>query len=463
MIPASTLWKARAAAGAGGSTPYIIAYQISGYSRTFCTAPTGFTDWYSWISLGFAGQFTMTAQDLEGGCSTSDVSFTVTDYNRQLTADLQTGINLLGKTCTILVGFPGMAQADYITLMTLLVDHIDLANNNTAYKFTLHDNSLLMQQFAFQTSNNGYPTSKQNPVTVQGSPMAILETAVEDSGLPSANLNTTAIDNLNTNVYFGLNFQFNLTYPPRAKDFMEQELLKPLGAYWYWNYLGQLTPYSMLPYEEPASEMTLDGSNIDLATPPVPLRAKEYKSVVIYKMDADSNGQNFQTVIVGEYAPAVNLYGITQSSQIISRGVQSSLGGARIAHLTMQNIFRRYGLKPFTLRIRCFLPAFLLELSDHVTVTHPKIPNGMWPSKFRMPGTMGITGTMWEVIGKTVDFNDGTVELTLLDTSWLVEYGLWLFAPNTEPTYTSAINSKYMFVCGSGNKYSNGDTARLLY
>jgi hypothetical protein len=462
MIPASNIWKARAAAGAGGS-PLIVLFTIQGYARIFSTQPINQPNIFPWISQGNAGKLSMSVSDLEGSASTSDVSITVLDFNRLITQDLQNGVNLLGKVCTIQVGFPGMPQSQFITLMTLIVDHIDLANQNTSYKITLRDNSLLMQQFAFTVADDGFPTGNNHPATVYGSPMNILQEAVTQSGLPTANINAAAIANLNTNVYFGLNQKFTVTYPPRAKEFIESEILKPLGAYWFWNYLGQLTPFSMLPYALPSPVLTLDDTNISFSTPPVPQRSQDYTSVVIYKMDGDSNGQNYQLDIVSEYAPAVNLYGISQSRIIQSRGVRSAIGGARIAHLTIQNIFRRYGLKPMTLSVRCFYPAMLVELGDKVMLNHKQIPNGLFLPQFRNPGPMGVNGSLWEVVGKAVDFDEGTTELKLLDCSWQIAYPPYQIAPDGEGTYVPNKASNFIFYSSPLAAYSNGDAARNLY
>jgi hypothetical protein len=445
MIPATALWIARANAGVRGAAPFIVLFQIAGYARAFTTAATGVPGQYPWISEGNAGQLAMSVNDLEGGSNTTDISITITDQNRALTNDFANGVNILGANCTISVGFPGMPQSQYLPLMTMIVDHVDLANQNTCYKITLRDSSLLLQQFCFQVADDGFPTGNNHPATVDDTPMNILIEAALESGLPANNINFTAIEALNASAYFGLIFKFGVTYPPRAEDFIEQEILKPLGAYWFWNYLGQVTPYSMLPWEEPTPALSLDDSLVSLAAPPVPSRSTDYTSVVIYKLDGDSNGQNYGTIIVGEYAPAVNLYGISQSRIIQTRGVRSTNGGTRIAHLTIQNIFRRYGLKPLTMKIRCFLPAWRLELSDKVAITLKQIPNGMWAPQFRMAGPTGITGTLWEVKGKTVNFNDGSVELDLLDVSWQIQNGLWVFAPNGTGPYTTEEMSDYMF------------------
>ena len=482
MIPASSTWQAIAKAGAGPGT-LIIAFQITGYARTFTSQPTGLPGFYPWISSGNSGSLTMSVNDLEGGSNVGDLSFTVLDYNRQITQDLQNGVNVLGSVCTILVGFRNLPQSQWITLMTLLVDHIDLANQNTGYKFTLRDNSTLMQQYSFQVADDGYPTSNNHVATVKTDPMTALYDAVIQSGLPPANINNAALIALQQSVYFGFTVLFTITYPPRAKDWIEQEILKPLGAYWFWNYLGQLTPYSMLPYSQPVPSMILDGTNIDVGTPPVPMRSADYTAVIIYKIDGDGNGQNFQTVIVSEFAPAVNLYGIAQSKIIQSRGVRSSQGGGRMAYLTTQNIFSRYGLKPMTYKPKCFLPAMLLEIGDKVTLNHPQIPNALWASQFRMSGTMGIQGTLWEIKGKTVDLNDGSVQLDLLDVSWQLVNPGFLIAPNGAGPYSVSNEGRttnYMYYSSAGEPvigtsaasisalttdatYLDGDTARLLF
>jgi hypothetical protein len=482
VISASSTWKALAKAG-GASSPLIVAFQIAGYSRVFCSVPTGLPNFFPWISQGNAGSLTMSVNDLEGGSNVGDLSFTVTDFNRQLTQDFSSGVNFLGNVCTVMVGFRNLPQTQWITLMTLLVDRIELANQNTCYKFTLRDNSTLMQQFSFQVADDGFPTSSNHIATVQTDPMTALYDAVTQSGLPPENINTAALLALQQKVYFGFLVYFKITYPPRAKDWIEQEILKPLGGYWFWNNLGQLTPYSMLPYDVPVPAMVLDSSNISLSTPPVPMRSPDYTAVVIYKMDGNGNGQDFQTNIVSEFAPAVNLYGIAQSKIIQSRGVRASLGGARMAYLTTQNLFSRYGLKPMTYKPRAFMETMLLEIGDKVTLNHPLIPNALWASQFRSSGPMGLQGTLWEVKGKTVDLNTGAVELDLLDVSWQIINPGYYIAPDSTGPYSLGNEGRltnYMYYSSAGESvigtdpvsisalstdavYEDGDTARLLF
>ena len=96
---------------------------------------------------------------------------------------------------------------------------------------------------------------------------------------------------------------------------------------------------------------------------------------------------------------------------------------------------------------------------------------------------MGITGTLWEVKGKTVDLNDGSVELDLLDVSWQLINPGYFIAPDGTGPYSvgnEGRTTNYMYYSSAGEAvagtdpasisalttdatYLNGDTARLLF
>jgi hypothetical protein len=62
---------------------------------------------------------------------------------------------------------------------------------------------------------------------------------------------------------------------------------------------------------------------------------------------------------------------------------------------------------------------------------------------------MGITNKLFEVLGRTWKFSEGTVSFTLLDASYLSTFGRFLITPNAEANYTSASSgdkATYMFL-----------------
>jgi hypothetical protein len=217
----------------------------------------------------------------------------------------------------------------------------------------------------------------------------------------------------------------------------------------------------------PTPALTLGQDDIDVQTFPSPIESQMYTSAFTYRMDCDSQGQNAGTIFADVYPPAEALYGFAQARAIQSRGVRSALGGMRLAHLMANMIFRRYGLKPLTLKPRGFAPCLRLEVGDKLLITHPQIPNGKFPAALRDAGSnLGVTGTLWEVIGTRKQLAGATVDIDLLHVSWQLATNSWEIAPDATPAYTSASSlqkSTYFFVCGSNNKYSNGDPAHTLW
>jgi hypothetical protein len=445
-----------------------------GYARILSSYATGMADQYPWLKITGAN-LTQSVNDLEASSNLSDVKLACLDGDllnpQAITQDIEGGYSFNGKTAILWYGWAGIAQSDFVILATMIVDHTDYSDDNTTINFILRDNSLLINNYTFLYAANGLPTSNQNPALILGAPFdptqGLLVTALLDAGMPPGLINTAAVAALNNNVYFGTNMQFNVTYPPACKDWIESELLKPLGACWFWNNLGQFTPYSLLPAAPPASVLTLDQTNIAVATLPVPIESELYTSAMTYRMDMNSNGQDAQTIFTDIYAPAANLYGISQTRVIVSRGVRSSLGGMRIAHLMAQMLFRRYGLKPLTLKLRTYAPALLVEVGDKVTINHPLVPNGKFPAALRTSGSsLGITGTLWEILRKNSGLADATVSLDLLHVSWQLASNARYISPDGVPAYSAASSSQrasYFFICNSSNSYSNGDSGDLLW
>ena len=490
MIPATADWTqaAQTYLTGGGVTPVVLLTigktsltDSGGYARILSSNRTGVMNQYPWLKLDGA-KLTQSVSDLDASSNLSNLTLSCIDGDllnpQAITGDIEGGYSFPGKQAILWIGWTTIPQAHFVQLATMIVDHTNYGNSNTTLDFVIRDNTLLINNYAFITAQNGLATSDQNPATVMGLPfdpnVGLLVTALTDADLPGSLINTASLSYLNQNIYFDFNMLFTVSYPPAAKDWIESELLKPLGCVWYWNYLGQFTVYSLLPAAPPTPVITLDQTNISAATLPVPIESEMYTSALTYRMDMDSNGQNAQTIFTDIYAPAANLYGISQTRVIISRGVRSSLGGIRMAHLMASMIFRRYGLKPLTLKLETFAPAMLVEMGDCLIINHPLIPNGKFPAPLRTPGSLlGVTGTLWTVTRKTIDLAKMMVSFDLLDVSWELgnypsglQSNAWYIAPDNVPLYaaqTTAQRQKYMSVCNALDQYSNGDAAHTLW
>jgi hypothetical protein len=455
MIPASSQWSAAATQNGAMNGVLDVIMTISGYSRVFTVYDHKTSGWYPWISD--PGTFSSSESDLSGSSSISNAQVTVIDYQNLLTADMAT-FSFQGKTVTIQVGFPGLTQTEYLPIATMLINKVDSNKNNTAYTFDLRDNSLQLQNYVWLIGNDGYDTSSSNPVTVQGSPMELLEDVLEQAGISSSQINSTALNNIANNILYGIYFDFNVTYPPQGKSWIEQELMVPLACWWFWNYAGQFTPVCMVPYTQPTPAITLTQYLISDKTMPVAKQSSNYISDFAYFMDLDSNGQNAGNIFEMIYAPAFNVYGMSQIQQIRSRGVKSALGGFRIAQLIMYALCNRYGFKPLTCSVDCLLPAMVCEIGDPVYLTYPNIPN-------RVTGNMGMTNVLWEVTSAKKNLKTGVTTLGLLDVSWM-QAPAYQLAPSGIPNFPSASptqQQEYMFVAGASGTYSNGTAGNEVY
>lgn len=485
MMTATQNWQNSAAAyqSGAGSNPIVFLTigkssltDSGGYPRVFSNAVMPYGNFYPWLDPDGA-VLSQSVNDLEGSSDLSNVSLRIIDgdltpaFAHAITNDIASGYSFDGKTAIIWLGFQGLALTDFLQMATMIVDHTDYEDDTNVLKFEIRDNSLLTNGYSFIYAQNGFLTSSNNPATVEGAPFdpaaGLIVTALEDAGFTLSLINTASLSNLNSNVYFGSTMSFLVTYPPVAKDWVENEILKPLGCYWFWNNLGQFTVVSLLPAVPPTAALSLTNFDIHEETFPIPIESSKYTSAMTYRFDMDSNGQNAESIFEEIYAAAANLYGISQSRVITSRGVKSALGGYRLANLMAQMIFSRYGLKPLTMKIRGFAPCQRLEMGDKILISHPLVPNGKFPAALRTPGSpLGIQGTLWEVLGTQKNLDDLTVDLDLLDVSWQLPANAWLIAPDVTPAYSlasSAQKAANMFFCNSSDEYSDNSPAHTLW
>src|SRR4029077_18521168 len=136
-----------------------------------------------------------------------------------------------GKTVTLLQGYPGMVLGDFVTLLTGRIDDVESSNNNLEYVFSCPDIRLDLAQTIYRVGDDGFSTSTAHPRTLLAHPLDILLTALETQcGYSSAQVDEAKIVAYRDGVYSGQSMKFSLTSAPIAKDFIESEILKPLGA-----------------------------------------------------------------------------------------------------------------------------------------------------------------------------------------------------------------------------------------
>jgi hypothetical protein len=450
------------AANAAAVKSPVFVLEIDGYSRKFCNAAggragLGFSPWINTIDT-----HDVSADDLEGSSTLGDLTVTVLDYQRLLTADMP-GFTFEGKKAWLKTGFPGMIYADYVTLFTGVLVDVPMANADSCYQFVARDPRVALQNVIYLTGDDGQATGSDHPKTLLGNPMDLLLSILTDyiGFTDVTDFDGDKIRAYRDEYFAGLLFEFSITSPPAAKDFIESQLMKPLGGYLRVDNLGRITPQFFRPLAGQANIVAALNQNNVTAIPE--MQQADLVNVVSFRFDksddtgGNSNGFLSETVIIDSVSETK--YGQQGQNIIECDGVRSAFQGYLTAGETARAIFGRYGYKNPRIDATTGLWTLcLLELGDLVSLSHPRVPD-------RTTGLLGISNKVFEVNGRTLDFNACTITLKLVDASGTQFAGRFKIAPDAIADWTAATlaqKQQYMFLTDSTGHYSDGSAGNPL-
>lgn len=437
----------------------LYAIVIEGYSKIFANYngfSVGAIPIVDWLVEGGIADHAITINDLDGGADLADLQFTVQDRGAAITADFP-GFTFEGKRVQLLHGFQGMVLEDFVPLFTGRIDSIESTNANTEYTFTCPDIRQELTKIIFGTADDGSATDNDHPRTINGKWSAILLAVLQaEVGLDFADVDVAKINLYGDTVYAGVEFEFKITSPPAAKDFIENELMKPLGAYLWSNNLGQVTVnfyYPLTP--DPVMDFTRDNLT-EIPEAGVADLINEVSTRFDYDVDDKP-----QAELVRSDQESIDKYGLFGQLVVEARGLRSGLQGNLIAGHTAFLIFQRYGFKQLSFGassgnsspVHAFWSACLVEPGDIVTVTHPQVPD-------RLNGVMGITGKTFVVMDRTWHFFECTVEFKLLSFD-VVPFQHYLIAANGEGNYNFA-RRQYLFQTNDSDTFAAGDAGNTV-
>lgn len=395
----------------------------------------------------------ITVSDLDGGADLADLVFNVQDVAQVITADCST-FTFEGKKVYLKEGSVGLALVDYLTRFTGKVNSVASDNGNMEYKFTCPDIRKDLSKIIYETGDDGFATSSDHPKTLLGNPLDILIAALENEvGYAAADIDVAGIQQWRDEIFSGLEFEFRLTSPPAAKDFIENEILKPLGGYHWPNNLGVIKVHFFYPIA-PASVATLDHSVIG----DVPLAGQaDLVNQVTTRFDDDGTGK-FLAESVQSYGASITKYGLFGEHIIESTGMRAAFQGFFMAAIISRLIFLRYGSKQLQMEgVSCLWTESLLEPGDIVSLTSSIVPD-------RAAGVMGLTTKTFEILDRTWDFMAGKVTFKLLELD-LSKFRQYLITPNGEADFaadTAPNQAQYLYLCDDNDVYSNGSPANTL-
>jgi hypothetical protein len=460
------------AAAAAGKRPVIV-ITIEDYSRAFSNrsdvagVPVAVSDW-----LVSVEDLQTTVNDLDGGTDLADLIFTVQDHGGGITASLPTFV-FEGKQVQLFAGYQDLAFSDFVTLFTGRIDSIESSNYNLEYVFSCPDIRTDLNRAIYTTADDGANTSSDHVRTLSGHPLDILIHALEvECGLTSGQVDEAKITQYRDTIYSGAQMLFTLDSAPVAKEFIETELMKPLGAYLRTDNLGRVTVEFAYPVNVTP---TFSFSPDNLLDVPAAGQA-DVINQVITRLDAtsgtgSSGGSGFAVERVQQDATSILKYGMYGQQIVESKGLRSGLNGLFLARMTAFLIFLRYANKALchgdsgknasSDPIDAPWSAALIDSGDFGTMTHPNVPD-------RAAGVIGIVDKAYVAMDRTLQFpiggSGGTVQLKLLEVD-LNKFKQYLIAPNGEASYTSASaldKGKYLFLCNDSDLYSNGAAGNTL-
>jgi hypothetical protein len=469
MISSTLNFQAALAAFTNGNI--IVQVVIEGYSRVFTDYPDGIAGHYPWIVS--TDDLDLTLNDLSGGADQRTGGVTVQDIAGCITRDF-TDFVFEGKQIQINVGFPGLAQIDYCTVFTGFIDTVSSANANLEYYIQFSDVQAKLAAVVYETGDDGGSTSSTNTKTVYGHPLDILMEICQNLGVPC---DTTKIEAYRDGPFAGTILSFNLTQAPVGVDFIKAQLMKPLGGYMWVNAAGLVTVNFFYPLAGPVAVGSFTRSNW-LAIPEA--GQTDMVNTVQMQFDLDNSTEDssgdYLSSETENYGPSYALYGnLSSENTIDADGVRSGFQGFFIAALTSRLIFMRYGFKNLTFdsessggsNPESFWNTLLYEPGDIVAVTHSQVPD-------RVAGVLGIMNKLFEIINKTINFTEGKLTYSMIDASYLENFGDYKISPPSfsavqggtlEPKYAAASagdKAEYMFFCNASDEYSNGDPGHIL-
>ena len=317
----------------------------------------------------------------------------------------------------------------------------------------------------------------------------------DDSTLinPNQYLDVQSILLLRDTEFSGYWFEIKLTNPARAKQWLEDQLLKPLGLFFVTRADGRLSLKSM---KAPAVPVGVDlktygtkpwwkpwpaAAGLPIAaqvpTPVLPLNEKnilglpsvtrlDLTNAVTARMDQDdslaqTSARSYGTDMTFINENSLGAYRTFAQHTVESYGLKTERGGFLIAELLARRIFERHAFRAPVYQVKAQLATVIVEVSDYVWLTHSKIPD-------LVSGTVGVTSVLCEVLDRQPDYANATMEFKLLDTRPIEIGQPYQVAPaaGAIPAFGSATagqKAQYMYIADSSGLNADGTPGNPIF
>ena len=295
--------------------------------------------------------------------------------------------------------------------------------------------------------------------------------AIYQPGQPSTLINPNAYIDvpgmlaLRDGEFSGVWFDFVITRPIDGKQFIEEQILKPLGLYTIVRPDGRLSLKTMKPPVEQTPVFAFTAKNI--IGIPQTVRQK-IVNLVAFQMDVQQGGvttaaRSYGYQVSYQQQTSLKTYRQVYEQQIQSTGLRVARGGMMLSRLLADRTFRRHAFEPPTYKFSAQLGTLAVELGDYVWLSHPKILD-------LKTGRLGLSDVVCEVLDRQPNFSRATVDFSLLDTRFINISPPYQIAPAAGdiPPWNEATpqeQAQYMYIsfAETGGENSDGTPGNTIF
>ncbi len=361
----------------------------------------------------------------EGRASIGGISFNLLDFNDEITALIATDTYYFHrKKVTVLAGYQGMDESDFLTIMVGWITGMKLSSNGLSYAFDVTDPLKWMQRKIFRGAEDSSVTLSGNPINIM---LQVLTStgagtngdydtlaAADALGIDEDFINMTNIEAVRDDWFPGPSVQMSFTIEKRiqAKKWFEKEIWKMLNVYPVIDGDGK---FNIKPFKPPlpssVAVQTLDTSNI-IGLPALDFNLSELINEIECFYDWDSVDDEFDSELFYIESTSLNNRGPGKKPlKLESKGMTAALGASDFFAKRKNRVFARYATPPPKITVSTLFDNWLTEAGDIVPLTHPNLPD-------IEAGTRGLTSERMEVVNRTIGWKRGRVKIELLATAF---------------------------------------------
>jgi len=265
--------------------------------------------------------------------------------------------------------------------------------------------------------------------------------------------------------FSGVWFDFVITRPIDGKQFIEEQILKPLGLYWIVRADGHLSLKTMKPPVGQTPVFAFSAKNI-MGIPQT--QRQNIINLATFQLDVQQGGVTTAARTYGyqvsyEQQTSLQTYRQVFEQQIQSTGLRVARGGMMLSRLLSDRIFRRHAFGPPTYKLTAQLATLPVELGDYVWLSHPNVLD-------LQTGKLGLNNVVCEVLDRQPNYARATVDFTLLDTRFISISPPYQIAAASQniPSWSQASTqqrAQYMFIssASTGGENSDGTAGNTIF